>query len=385
MKEVGLYTLRLTQNTYAEEPYRVDVSLEGDHIPRKTAKADVDFILTPYEQEEIRWYVEDFLLFPFDPAPERAKRVEKRLSEIGVQLFNAIFTANDDVRDMWATIRENLDDTRVEIVTGVAEATSIPWELIRDPKTDLPLALRARSFVRAFSNPQQTPSIPDFQQIPVRILLIICRPGKGDDVPFRSVASRLIKGLTRQAKETFILDVLRPPTFEQLGIKLREAKNRGEPYHIVHFDGHGDYLEQILELQFLKKRDGTHGYLAFENPKSADNALYIDGPSLGSLLVETGVPVLVLNACRSALAEGKSEHEKEIENPHALIRAIGSFAQEVMDTGITGVVAMRYSVFVLTAAQFVAYMYIWLAKGSSLGDSCKRPGLCPRPAPAARC
>jgi hypothetical protein len=38
--------------------------------------------------------------------------------------------------------------------------------------------------------------------------------------------------------------VLRPPTYEQLAETLRLAKERGRPYHIVHFDGHGVYAEE---------------------------------------------------------------------------------------------------------------------------------------------
>ncbi len=55
--------------------------------------------------------------------------------------------------------------------------------------------------------------------------------------------------------------------------------------------------------------------------------------------------------------------------PHMLVRAFGSLAQEVMDQGVAGVVAMRYSVYVVTAAQFVAEMYAALAHGHTLGEA----------------
>ncbi|MEK7326689.1 MAG: AAA family ATPase, partial [Chloroflexota bacterium] len=51
------------------------------------------------------------------------------------------------------------------------------------------------------------------------------------------------------------------------------------------------------------------------------------------------------------------------------IRAFGSLAQEVMDAGVAGVVAMRYNVYVVTAAQFVADLYAALAQGQSLGEA----------------
>lgn len=371
-----MYTLRLTQATEAPDRYRVEVALEGEGLPRQTATNSFTFQLTPQDQEDLRWYLEDYLQNPHDPGPRIAARIERRLTEIGVALFKAVFQANDDARDLWANLRRQLNDTRVEIVTEVRESTLIPWELIRDPQTDA-LALRARSFVRAQPQPGQRPELPAAAAGPIRILLAICRPGGGDDVPFRSVASRLIKGLNSAAREALHLEVLRPPTFERLGQVLRAAYDQGEPYHIVHFDGHGDYLdlEQLLP-QWQDKtvypktpRPGGHGYLAFENPQSKRNIRFIDGQDLGKLLVETGVPVLVLNACRSASAEAPAEPEAAQADPHTQVRAFGSLAQEVMDVGAAGVVGMRYSVYVVTAAQFVADLYASLAQGQTLGQA----------------
>lgn len=369
-----MIALRLTQFTEAEDKYRVEVALEGDGQPRQAATSRFEFKLSPQDHEDLRWYLEDYLQYPLDPAPKIAARIEKRMSEVGVELFKAVFQANDDARDLWATLRDRLNDTRAEIITEVREATAIPWELLRDPKTDVPLALRARAFVRAQPQVAQRPKLPAKNAGPIRILLVICRPGGGEDVPFRSVASRLIKGLSANTAAIFQLDLLRPPTFEHLGRVLRQAQAEGKPYHIVHFDGHGMY-EEIApaerRLLLSPPRAGAHGYLLFENPKIRENEQFVDGPALGKLLVETEVPVLVLNACRSAhaeapnfplpLGEGSGVREE--------IRAFGSLAQEVMDTGLTGVVAMRYNVYVVTAAQFVADLYATLTQGHSLGEA----------------
>lgn len=121
-----MFTLRLTQTTEDQDKYRVEVALEGEGLPRQTATARVDFKLTAQEQEDLRWYLEDFLQHPHDPAPKIAARIEKRMAEIGTELFKAVFHADDDARDLWATLRTRLNDTRVEIVTGVREAAAIP-------------------------------------------------------------------------------------------------------------------------------------------------------------------------------------------------------------------------------------------------------------------
>ena len=310
----------------------------------------------------MRWYLEDYLQYPMDPAPAIAARIEERLAEIGAELFRAVFQANDDARDLWATLRVHLNETRIEIITGVAEATAIPWELLRDPKTGVHLALRAPVFVR--SHPQAAQK-PYWLQIdadePIRILLVISRPGRDEDVPFRSVASKLVKGLSQEARQRFDLDVLRPPTFAHLSQVLNRAKDKGRPYHILHFDGHGAYIDtpeaggpiwrRLSPLLLSGSRAGKHGYLLFENPDREDNSQLVDGPALGKLLVDTNVPVLVLNACRSAHAEPPPQPDPAADDAaadaiaepasvHDNVRAFGSLAQEVIHAGVAGVVAM---------------------------------------------
>ncbi|HSN75589.1 MAG TPA: CHAT domain-containing protein, partial [Anaerolineae bacterium] len=109
--------------------------------------------------------------------------------------------------------------------------------------------------------------------------------------------------------------MLRPPTFARLGQALRQARDAGRPYHVVHFDGHGLYaqvkerksvlalLRGLMPLLLAGPDTGAHGYLVFENPELEDNAELVKGDALGRLLAEAGVPVLVLNACRSAHAD----------------------------------------------------------------------------------
>jgi tetratricopeptide (TPR) repeat protein len=78
----------------------------------------------------------------------------------------------------------------------------------------------------------------------------------------------------------------------------------------------------------------------------------------------------MLNACQSAYTTPPRQPAATVpENVHEETRAIGSLAQEVMDAGAPGVVAMRYSVFVVTAAQFMAGVYERLMHGDTLGEA----------------
>jgi len=375
--------LRLTQTNTGADSYRVEVAVERAGSSRMTATSEFKFALTPQEREDMRWYFEDYLQYPIEPAPKIAGRIEGRLEELGKELFRSIFQSGEDARDLWATVRSDIDRYRVEVVTGIHEAASIPWELIRDPKTDTSLALRAEAFVRSHPTPAQQPKFAEAGAGPIRVLLVICRPGGGEDVPFRSVASRLVKGLKLDARESCDLKVLRPPTFDQLSRELLRAKLDGQPYHIVHFDGHGvfadsgesslrDLFAGMSKLLLAGKRSGKHGFLLFESGEATAKGELVDGSRLGKLLAETHVPLLVLNACRSAHADPPAQPMETAAgaattSAHEQVRAFGSLAQEVMDAGVAGVVAMRYNVYVITAAQFVADLYSSLVQGDSVG------------------
>lgn len=373
--------LRITQSAEAGGTHRVEVTLEGDNIARQTATARFEFALKPEDRARLRWYFEDFLQYPHDPAPTIAARVEQLMREVGVELFEKVFHTTERGRRLWARLEGTLDETRVEVAAEVHDAAAIPWELIRDPLTDVPLAYRASAFVRAHPEAARSPKLLSRTPERVRILLVICRPGGGDDVPFRSVASRLVKGLSGAPQELVDLDVLRPPTFDQLGRVLRAATKAGHPYHLVHFDGHGVYTKTREVSAPESTRRGTslvvfsesgtvaHGYLLFEHPGLDGNVELVGGTALGKLLTETRVPVLVLNACRSAHTEAPQEPEAAGVDAESPARAFGSLAQQVMDAGVAGVVAMRYNIYVVTAAQFVADLYARLAQGDSLGEA----------------
>ena len=227
--------LRLTQSSLDDDRYRVEIAYESDK-PRQTAQADVTFRLTPQDEADLRWYLEDYLQWPHEPAPKIAARVVERMKELGTELFTSIFDADRKSRRLWNAVEEALPETRVEIVTSVEEATSIPWELLREPDAEAPVALLAHSFVRAQPDARRGARTVTDDAGPVRILLAICRPGQADDVPFRSVATRILKGLDQSSREAFQLDVLRPPTFDDLARKLRDARDAGRPYHVLHFD-----------------------------------------------------------------------------------------------------------------------------------------------------
>ena len=176
--------------------------------------------------------------------------------------------------------------------------------------------------------------------------MVICRPGgPEDDVAFQSVARPLLH-LFRKHPERIRLDILRPPTLEQLARVLEEKRGF---YHVLHFDGHGAFPEGAGG-QFYAQQ-GEAGVLLFENEDGSPRR--VTGLELGRLLVDKGVPAVLLNACQSGMTR-----------PDAAYPSVGN---QLLQAGVGGVVAMAYSVYVATAVQFMARLYEELIDGAELG------------------
>lgn len=389
-------TLRIEQRTHDSEQHSISLELLRPGESPLKASADIEFALTPDEHRELTWYLEEYLQRAESVTAEHVQQIESMMRDRGVELFEKILEGNRDARRIFDRVVDDIAELRVEITTSVADAAAIPWELMRDPSLDSAIALRVKSFVRVQSEANlsfvKPPATDELGR--VRLLYVVCRPRSTADVELRAVVNQLLQGLDDDL-DRFDITALRPPTYEQLQKELTDAREAGRPYHIVHFDGHGVYADlegtkladwaALLSSVMLKADSkGKHGFLLFEHPDSEDKMRPVSGDQLGKLLHDNGVPVLVLNACQSAMHEAGSQSgetsdgddseapnspEAGYDNVHDEVRAIGSLSQAVVDQGIPAVLGMRYSVFVVTAAQYIGRVYSALAKGRGFGQA----------------
>ena len=91
--------------------------------------------------------------------------------------------------------------------------------------------------------------------------------------------------------------VLQPPTFPALRAALEEAEQQDRSFHVVHFDGHGVF-DRTIGL----------GGLCFEDPRDAElvgkrRAQTVDAQKMADLLRERRIPLVFLDACRTAQVE----------------------------------------------------------------------------------
>jgi hypothetical protein len=361
-------TLRLMPIVAISGGYRVDLELHMPGISVQTAAVEFDVDFSDSQRDAFEWYFEDYLQYPFDPAPANAAVVRKQLVKFGVSLFSSIFQQTTTI-PLWDAFQRDLGNSRIEIASAPNEAAILPWELLQ-PVSGSPLALSTGAFVRTTAALSPETLLEARPPGPIRILLVICRPDRALDVPFRSIAIRLLEVLRSSTAGSFELTALRPPTFEQLNDTLKAAAAAGRPYDVVHFDGHGDFgfAYPTSGLPSGKK----HGVVFFETTEPKNPSLPVNGRNLGKVLAHNGVKVAILNACRSARAEPRPAPSTAFENSKGPTERAGAFvslAHEINQAGVPGVVAMGYNVYVDTAAKFVSDLYNSLAQGRSLAES----------------
>lgn len=285
---------------------------------------------------DLRWYLEDFLDYPFAPQTEVAERVQAALRAWGEQAFVALFHSGRG-RDFYHdAYRSGLENLTLKIASDDPHLLAWPWEALRDPQTSGTLAHHAR-IERQLSGQHDPLDVPD--QLPrdrINILLITARP-YASDVGFRAL-SRPMLDLIRQGNLPARVDLLRPPTFEQLRQHLQQ---RPHYYHIVHFDGHGGYGPEVHADGY--QLQGYQGRLIFET--DTGEAAPIAAAQLSALLREYRIPIMVLNACQSAMIDATAQD------------TFASVAASLLQAGVRSVVAMAYALYVSGARVFLPDFY----------------------------
>jgi tetratricopeptide (TPR) repeat protein len=326
--------------------------------------------LGPIEAEELRWYLEKYAIWPSEYFRDRARKVEASLVKWGQLLHKAALHGvyTDNVMKVWARIDAHAGrrfsvhvDAAPEAGTAGAGAPEaevkaareaatlllgLPWELLHDGKGFLFQGAQPVRVRRRLPNTREL-DVP-VVSTPIRILLVTARPE--DDaciyIDHRASALPLVEAMEALGGLVRI-HVLSPPTLPALREELDRARRAREPYHVVHFDGHGVYDRHV----------GLGG-LCFEDPqdigkldKRRHKTVFTD--EIGPLLRDHRVPLVFLEACQTAQAEKASE----------------SVASELLKVGVASVVAMSHSVLVETARRFVEAFYAALARGARVGDA----------------
>jgi hypothetical protein len=333
------------------EEILVSIRERGSQLSASVSTGDAVFpVSTPLPEFDeknaaaLRWLLEDSPRLSAETAKPAAIGAQTRLTWFGQTLFESLRKPLESALE-----GRRLDDVALCIDDPTGLTRNWPWELLNQDES--PVVFDCRAFMRRSRQPASRLSSPA-RTGPLKLLVVTARPRGLDDVPFRSVASRILEATSRESTQ---VELLRPPTFEALRARLLSAKAAGAPFDIVHFDGHGDLSDAPA---------GRQGVLLFEDPGTT-GASAVEGRPLGELLVEADVPLLILNACHAGSAPLATPSGPG--RTAAASVASASLAEQVASCGAIDVVALSHEVHVATAALIVEDVYRCLDRGHPVG------------------
>ncbi len=327
---------------------------------------DFNFIcpLGPIEAGRMKWYIEDYPQAPFlEKILDRGAELEREMAKWGKQLFDAL-TDVPAAREMfWEWKGEQVHERRFsvkfnffnekDLPADQQEAISLlmatPWEILHDGQAYL---FQGKKPVRVRRQlPNKGRKIKIELQNKLRILLLSPRPvdEQAGYIDHR-VAPKALLAATEMLGDRAELTLLTEPTFSAMCAAIDKAEKAGQPFSVVHFDGHGvfDAHRGLGALCFESNEPGEQRKL--EGRKT--HLVYAD--ELLAALRDYRIPFFFLDACQSAVTD---------KNPTA------SVAATLLETGVASVAAMSYSVLVRTAEEFAKAFYAELARGARIGSA----------------
>ncbi len=233
--------------------------------------------------DDLRWYLARFLDDPFAPNTDWAKDIQGALEQWGKDTFHTLFQG--EASDWYQAIeKQNLRQLTLKIVSDDASILAWPWEALRD-QTGAILAQNCCIERQPNMLPDLLPWSIDLPTDCINILLVIARPYEDQGVGGYALADSLIK-FSQQKGVPIRVDVLRPPTFDQLSATLQEKAGF---YHIVHLDGQGEDANR------------STGLFVFESEKGQPDVVGV--AKLTQLLRKYPSPIIMLSGCRSVSAD----------------------------------------------------------------------------------
>lgn len=287
---------------------------------------------------DLRWYLERFLDDPFEPNTSLAEEIQDALMQWGKETYGKLVQGN--IYDwLQETIKLHPRQLIIRITSNDARILAWPWEVLQDSEG---LILSHTCRIERQLNVPHNPR-PLIEKLPtdcVNVLLVIANPYENQNVRYHALARPLVELCQRQSVPMRV-DILRPPTFDQLRKVLQEKPGF---YHVVHFEGYGGYGTGSNDINIYSDNPKQPwDRLCFETQEGEIDT--IEAAQLAQLINETNIPIAILNICPST---GTDDRANE---PCATIAAT------FLKTGIHSVIAMSYSLHVRAAQLFVSAFY----------------------------
>jgi hypothetical protein len=251
--------------------------------------------------------------------------------QFGGKLFATVFVG--EVARCWQTSLEKAAGSGLRIrlrLSDAPELADLPWEFLYDRTFDNFLNHSVETpLVRYLDLP--SPPRPLAVEPPLNILVVISLPKDWEPLE----ADREWENMQRELAPLVERGAIMLERAEQATLGALQRKLRDKSYHILHFVGHGEYVEAMQE-----------NVLLLEDAQGQSRR--VDGNALGTLLLgHRSMRLVILNACEGARANRSDP--------------FGGVAQKLIQMGIPAVVAMQFAISDVAALKLSSEFYSALA------------------------
>jgi hypothetical protein len=212
---------------------------------------------------------------------------------------------------------------------------NLPWEYAYHADVDRFLALSDKTpIVRYLAVPETVRPLKVVP--PLQILVAISSPRDYPSLDIDREVGKLNEALGELERHGLIaIDCLQHATLDALDQKLRR-----KPYHVLHFVGHGQFVEATRDGVLVLETETGHGRL-------------VSGRDLGIMLLDhRSMRLAVLNACEGARS--------------STVDVYAGTAQALLQQRVPAVIAMQYEITDEAAISFAREFYGAVANGYPL-------------------
>ena len=195
----------------------------GQSNPRSAPAVALQHPFDDQALTDLRWYLEEYLRFPYGLAPENAAKIEQKFQIWGEQLFELVFRRSEKAREFFhEATREGLDRCELVISSDNPAVLNLPWELLYSPDYQF-LAPLLGGMSRSLNSQAVRSEMGQLPQDKLNILLVIARPYGERDIALKTIARPMLE-VAAQIRQNVNIKVLRPPSFEQFERELNAHK-----------------------------------------------------------------------------------------------------------------------------------------------------------------
>ncbi|WP_372366320.1 CHAT domain-containing protein [Candidatus Uabimicrobium sp. HlEnr_7] len=171
----------------------------------------------------------------------------------------------------------------IQFVLENSELGKLPWELLRASKESYYFAHKSSITRKIMYSNQTSASIRNGNDT-IKILYILARPDNKKFLQLQE-ARKTFEELNYLSKQSLIqLEILRPPTYKEF-IKQVSEKD----YHIIHFDGHGEWDDGVQQSTLCFESREKKGQVKVERVTAERLQCHINNCQVLLFIISTNV------------------------------------------------------------------------------------------------